>query len=205
MKRLIPFMSALLVAALAILSVMSSGPRPAAAQGANKLGVHLLLDDGRNQWPVEVWREHLGYARYAVGDWGYVTELVRGDDLDPARWQIFMDLCAEFHLTPILRFATTYDLSARWWNAPAADADGMYRTETARYAAFVGGLRWPTGEHYVIVGNEPNHGDEWGGRPDPAGYARFLIDMADVIRAVDPSARILNAGLDPFTPHTGSA
>src|SRR5688500_16660803 len=73
----------------AIMFVSVSGTHPAAAQGANKLGVHLLLDDGRNQWPVEVWREHLGYARYAVGDWGYVTELIRGDDLDTARWQIF--------------------------------------------------------------------------------------------------------------------
>ena len=34
----------------------------------NKLGIHLLLDDGRNQWPVAVWPEHLDYARQAVGE-----------------------------------------------------------------------------------------------------------------------------------------
>lgn len=170
----------------------------------NKLGIHLLLDDGRNAWPQGIWAEHLGYARKAVGEWGYVTELVRGDDLDPNRWQTFMDLCGELHLTPILRLATTYDQSAEWWVAPEADADGSYRSIGARYAGFVSSLSWPTTEHYIIVGNEPNHGNEWSGRPDPAAYARYLMDVADAIHAADPDAWILNAGLDPYTPHTGS-
>ena len=90
----------------------------------NKLGVHLLLDDGRNVWPADVWPTHLEYARQAVGEWGYVTQLVRLDDLDLARWQVFMDLCAEYHLTPILRLATTYDQEADWWTVPPRDGDG---------------------------------------------------------------------------------
>ena len=169
----------------------------------NKLGVHLLLDDGRNVWPVERWSLHMEYARRAVGEWGYVTELVRLGDLGPERWQLFMDLCAELHLTPILRLATTYDRKANWWIAPQPDEDGDYRTIAARYAAFVAALRWPTTDHYVVVGNEPNHGNEWSGRPDPAAYARFLIDVADALHQADPSARVLNAGLDPYTPNTG--
>jgi hypothetical protein len=170
----------------------------------NKLGVHLLLDDGRNAWPVEVWPVHVDYARRAVGEWGYVTQLVRLDDLDPARWQVLMDLCAERHLTPILRLATTYDREAGWWVEPPQDSDRTYRTVASRYAEFVAGLRWPTDMHYVIVGNEPNHGAEWGGRPDPEAYARFLIDVADALHAADGSARVLNAGFDPYAPHTGS-
>jgi hypothetical protein len=170
----------------------------------NKLGVHLLLDDGRNVWPVDVWPVHLEYARRAVGEWGYVTQLVRLDDLDPARWQVFMDLCAEYHLTPILRLATTYDREAGWWVAPPRDGDDGYRTVAARYAEFVAALRWPTSEHTVIVGNEPNHGNEWGGRPDAGAYARFLIDVADALHAADENARVLNAGFDPYALHTGS-
>ncbi len=169
-----------------------------------KLGIHLLLDDGRNAWPVDLWPEHLAYARQAVGDWGYVTELIRESDLDTARWQVFMDLCGNLHLTPILRLATTYDGIAGWWNAPSPDPDGSYAAIAGRYAAFISGLDWPTGAHYVIVGNEPNHGNEWSGRPDPAGYGRFLIAVADAIHGVDPGARILNAGFDPYTPHTGN-
>jgi hypothetical protein len=170
----------------------------------NKLGIHLLLDDSRNAWPAEIWPVHLEYARQAVGEWGYVTELVRIDDLDPDRWQVFMDLCAELHLSPILRLATTYDQEAGWWVAPEPDEDGAFQTVAARYAGFVDTLRWPTSEHYVIVGNEPNHGNEWSGRPDPTAYARFLIDVADALHAAGPDARVLNAGFDPYTPNTGS-
>jgi hypothetical protein len=170
---------------------------------SNKLGVHLLLDDGRNAWPVDVWPIHLEYARQVVGDWGYVTQLVRLDDLDTARWQVFMDLCAERHLTPILRLATTYDQEADWWTVPPRDGDGSYYTVAARYAEFVAALRWPTPDHYVIIGNEPNHGNEWGGRPDADAYARFLIDVADALHAADAGARVLNAGFDPYTPNTG--
>jgi hypothetical protein len=171
---------------------------------SNKLGVHLLLDDGRGTWPMHVWPVHLEYARRAVGEWGYVTQLVRLDDLDPARWQVFMDLCAELHLTPLLRLATTYDREADWWTAPPRDWGGSYHTVAARYAEFVAALHWPTSEHCVIVGNEPNHGNEWSGRPDPEAYARFLIDVADALHTADANARVLNAGFDPYTPHTGS-
>ncbi len=168
-----------------------------------KIGVHLLLDDGRGRWPVDVWPEHMQAAREAVGEWGYVVQLVRSDDLDPSRWQMFMDLCADLQLTPILRLATTFDREANLWVAPPQDNNGSYRAIAGQYAAFVFTLRWPTAEHYVIVGNEPNHGNEWGGVPDPAAYARFLIDVADALHAADPAVRVLNGALDPYAPHTG--
>jgi len=175
---------------------------PAPAQ--NKRGIHLLLDDGRNVWPTELWAPHLQVARQAVGPWGYVTELIREDDLDVGRWQQFFDLCAEYELMPILRLATTFDLERQWWRAPEPDADGGYHSIAERYAVFVSALEWPTVEHYIIIGNEPNHGNEWSGRPDPAAYARFLVEVSVAIRATDSRARILNAGLDPYSPHTGS-
>ena len=177
--------------------------RPITRQ-ANRKGVHLLLDDGRFTWPQTVWPEHLGYARQAVGEWGYVTQLVRLDDLDPVKWQRFMAICADLHLTPILRLATTYDQTASWWTAPPPDKNGHYITTARRYADFAAALDWPTNEHYLVVGNEPNHGDEWNGRPDPAAYARFLIDTAVALHQTDPAARVFNAGFDTYTPHTGS-
>jgi hypothetical protein len=130
--------------------------------------------------------------------------VIRGDDLDVGRWQIFMDLCAQYHLTPIIRLATTFDRTANYWNAPPRDSDGSYRTIAAQYTHFLAALNWPTDQHYVIVHNEPNHGNEWGGRADPEAYARFLIDVADAIHASDPNAIILNAGFDPYTPHTNN-
>lgn len=193
----------LLILTLLLALAVASSP-VAATPPLNRLGVHLLLDDGRGTWPIERWAEHLYHARQAVGAWGYVTQLVRRDDLSLARWQYFMDVCAALELTPVIRLATTFDRSRGWWRAPQRDPDGTYRTVAAEYAAFIGGLRWPTDRHYVIVGNEPNHGNEWGGRPDPAAYARFLVDVAAALHEADPQVQILNAGFDHYAPHTGS-
>lgn len=168
----------------------------------NQLGLHLLLDDGRNTWPQTLWPEHLRYARQALGAGGYIVQLVRLNDLDPGRWQLFFDLCAELELRPILRLATTFDREAGYWNAPPTDTDGSYTTVAQQYAAFVAGVRWPGGLRHVIVGNEPNHGDEWGGRADPAAYARFLLDVSAALKRADPQVKVLNAPLDHYSPHT---
>lgn len=198
-----PFLQPLL---LVTLSLVACVPSLNFSQfGSNKLGVHLLLDDGRFQWPVSEWETHLVYARQAVGAGGTVTQLVRLDDLDVAKWQQFMDLCAAQELTPILRLATTFDREAGWWLAPPLDSNGRaYQTVAQEYATFITALKWPGEHHFVIVGNEPNHGDEWSGRPDPAAYARFLQETAVALKAADPQVFVLNAGLDPYTPHTGS-
>ncbi len=196
----------ILFLALILLCLPACEAQSAAPQfSQNKLGVHLLLDDGRFQWPLSQWENHLAYAKEAVGAGGYVTQLVRLDDLDAAKWQTFMDLCAAQQLTPILRLATTYDTAAGWWVAPPLDEDGRsYQTVAQQYAIFIAALDWPSEHHFVVVGNEPNHGDEWGGRPDPAAYGQFLWDTAVALKVADPQAFVLNAGLDPYTPHTGS-
>lgn len=180
----------------------TSPPTPTPAAAPNLLGVHLLLDDGRHAWPMDRWPAHLRAARALVGAGGQVVQLVRLDDLSPTRWQAWLDLCAALDLRPILRLATTFDTAAGYWTAPPPDADGRYHTVAARYAAFVAALRWPAGPPTVLVGNEPNHGEEWGGVADPAAYARFLIDVAAALHAVDPAVRVVNAPLDHYAPHT---
>ena len=168
-------------------------------------GVHLLLDDGRRQWPPAVWPAHLDAARAAVGPDGWLVQLVRNDDLNPAYWQQFLDLSAARELVPVLRLATTFNPEAGFWRAPVADGDGSYAGAAAAYAAFVGALDWGAEPPRIIVGNEPNHGEEWGGAPDPAAYARFLLDVAAALRAVRADVVIMNAGLDQFAPDTGGA
>jgi hypothetical protein len=182
-------------------SFTPTSPPPTPAP-ANKAGIHLLLDDGRNAWPQSRWAEHLTYASRLVGEWGYVTELVRLDDLDPAKWQYFFDLCADLRLIPILRLATTFDRDQGYWIAPPPDQDGSYAGTAAAYAAFVAALDWPHPLHYVIAGNEPNHGDEWGGRAAPAEYARFLVETAAALRQADPAVQVVNAPLDLYAPNT---
>jgi hypothetical protein len=170
----------------------------------NKLGVHLMLDDGRNQWAVEVWDEHLAAADDLASPKGIAVQVIRADDLDPQRWQVFLDLAAEHDLTPVLRLATTFDHERNVWTAPEADTDGGYTTWGENYAHFLNALTWHTAEKQVILLNEPNNGHEWGGQPDPAAYARFVVDVAAVLREQVDGIVILNGALDLYAPNTGS-
>lgn len=184
---------------LCLTAVSCSEPPP-----QNKQGVHLLLDDGRQQWPIEIWRAHMVAARELVGSGGYVTQLITLDDLDVAKWQTFMDLCAELELIPIIRLATTFDQASNWWTAPAEEPNGRFTTVATHYTAFLTALDWPAATKIVVVGNEPNHGNEWSGRPDPVAYARLLVDVSQALKTADSTFFVLNAGLDTFSPHTGS-
>lgn len=178
---------------------------PAWARTGRKTGVQLMLADGGDLWAGRVWFEHVAYARKLVGEGGYVLEVVPLEDvIDPLgvqRWQYFMDLCAEEHVVPILRLATTYDHQNRLWIAPPTDPDQTsYHVVAARIASFVGQLRWPTPTHDVVVGNEPNRGDEWGNHPDPAAYARYLVDVGAALHGV--GATVLGPTLDPYAPNS---
>ncbi len=171
-----------------------------------KLGIHLMLDDMKNHWPIQSWPQHLRYARELVSEWGYVVVLIRLDDLDVEKWQLFLDECWRRHLTPIIRFATFYDIKNRMWSAPIRDNEppGGYFTVAEQYRDFLDHLKWPTKQRYIIVGNEPNRGDEWGNQPNGEAYAHFLGDVSRRLRENDPNVVILNGALDLYAPHTNA-
>jgi hypothetical protein len=58
------------------------------------------------------------------------------------------------------------------------------------------GLRWPTENRYVILYNEPNHANEWGGSLDPADYVDTFVTLARALKAANPDFFVLPAGLD---------
>ena len=128
-------------------------------------------------------------------------ELVRLDDLNVTKWQAYLDLVAVNGLMPMLRLATYQDRQRGHWVAPPTDSDSpRYRNVAARYAAFIRELQ-AQGPIYVVVGNEPNRGDEWGGEPDPAAYTRFLSDVSEALRG-DPRILVLNGAMDQYAPNT---
>jgi hypothetical protein len=176
-------------------------PTPYAPIPGQKRGIHLLLDDGRNHWPADVWPQHVQAARRIVGEGGYVVQLIRLDDLNPGRWQRFLDLCAQERLVPIIRLAGEYDHERKWWIAPPPDAGGQgYGEVAARYRDFLAQLRWPAEPRYVIVYNEPNRGDEWSSAPNPAEYARFLFDVGQALHEI--GITVLGPALDLYAPHS---
>jgi hypothetical protein len=62
-------------------------------------------------------------------------------------------------------------------------------TVAQRYRGQIGGY---------IVWNEPNLAKEWGGRPpDPAAYTDLLRRAYEAIKATDPEATVVSAGLAP--------
>jgi hypothetical protein len=168
-----------------------------------KWGMHLLLDDGEIQWPTEVWDDHLAYTRMLVGEGGYVLQLVRLNDLDVAKWQYFVDLAIAHGLKPMIRLATYSDPHYERWVEPPIDENGRtYRDVAQQFARFIGALSYP-GVLYVTVGNEPNRGDEWGGSPNPAEYAQFLLDVSEALHAAGRGkVLVLNGALDQYAPHT---
>ena len=169
-----------------------------------RIGVHMLLSEGYAPWPWRAWRDHLGLAREAVGPGGYVLQVLSDGNRDPARWQAFMAGARNNGLTPIVRLATRYDVRFGHWRAPIPDRTlDSYHRVAANYRKFLDGLRWPPGERVVVVGNEPNRGDEWGGRPSPAQYARFLRDVSAALRP--GGYTVLNAALDAYCPNTNGA
>jgi len=138
----------------------------------------------------------------AMPNGGYVTQLVRLDDLDTVKWQQFLDLSAAYRFLPIVRLATVFEREANWWAAPVPDEDGGYQTVANDYVEFLAQLDWHGLTRLVVVGNEPNHGNEWGGVPHPADYARFLRDVAGRLYEWDDAVVVMNAGMDAYTPHT---
>ncbi|HYU19087.1 MAG TPA: hypothetical protein VEQ11_10350 [Chloroflexota bacterium] len=177
-------------------------PTPLEAVAVNKRGVHLLLDDGGNRWPEEVWDQHLAWAAKLAGHGGYVVQLIRSNDLRPEVWQPYFDSVAREGLVPIVRLATYKDLPHQWWVAPEPDpGEKSYRSEADRFRRFFDAIVWRAERVVVTIGNEPNRPDEWGGAADPAAYARYLRDVAQAMRRVS-SVRpvVLNAALDGFAP-----
>lgn len=56
------------------------------------------------------------------------------------------------------------------------------------------------------VWNEPNLSREWGGQPpDPAGYTALLKVCYEAIKAADPEAIVISAGLAPTGTHSAGA
>lgn len=195
--------AALLMFIAGALVVALTQPRP--GYDTSRLGVHLLLDDGRAAWDDAVWPAHLQAAAGVVGQKGWVVQIVRQDDHDVARWRRFLAACARLGLTPALRLATTYDHSQGWWNPPQPDADGRYTRLAADAARFLAAVYAGSPlQPYVIIHNEPNNGHEWGGSPDAAAYARYFADMRAAIRDALPGAVIMNAALDLYAPNTGT-
>ncbi len=148
----------------------------------NKIGVHILFPD-----EIKEAREMINSED---GDWGYVTIPIQSYDKDLEKWQFFMDECRSYHLIPIIRLATNGDyFNTKVWEKPKF-------TSILDFANFLNSLDWPTKNRYVVVFNEVNRGDEWGGSPEPSEYAELLSYAVTAFKSKSPDFFIISAGMD---------
>ena len=99
-----------------------------------------------------------------------------------------------------LRVLATLAYTPEWARPPGATSDKFPPADPATFAAFAeaAARRYaPRGVHHWEIWNEPNIVQFWAPRPDPEQYADLLRGASTAIRAADPEATIISAGLSP--------
>lgn len=148
----------------------------------NKFGIHILF-------PEEL-SEAASLVNSNGGDWGYVTIPINSGDRDIEKWQAFFDNCKKYHLIPLVRLATEGDYFEKAsWSKPS-------EYDIIDFANFLNTLNWPTKNRYIIVYNEQNRGDEWGGTPDASEYAQILDFAVTKFKEKSQDFFIILGGLD---------
>lgn len=121
------------------------------------------------------------------GDWGYVTVVIRDDQMDKNAWQETFDQMRRLHLIPIIRIAT-HQVGNNW---------AVPNPEDARiWAEFLHSLNWVTKNRYVVLFNEPNRASEWGGRISPIEYSQVVKAYRQELKRLSDDFFVLPAGLD---------
>ncbi len=100
-----------------------------------------------------------------------------------------------------LKLLVRIDRQPFWAQAPGSEPhENMPPADPADFADFCGVLadRYRGRIAAYQVWNEPNLSREWGGQaPDPAAYAALLRGCYGAIKAADPAAVVISAGLAP--------
>jgi len=157
----------------------------------NKFGIHILF-------PTEL-EDAAKLVNSSGGDWGYVTIPIQSNDKDLNKWQKFMDDAKRLHLIPIIRLATNGDYyNAKVWEKPNDE-------NIVDFANFLNSLNWPVKNRYIVVYNEVNRGNEWGGSPNPGEYAQILQYAVTSFKGRSSDFFILSAGMDNAAANTSDA
>jgi len=178
-KMIIKLSSGVVLAAL----LLSSQVFPVSARENSVFGIHLLH-------PAELEKGLELIAPTETNEWHYVTIPLSLEDIHKDRsseWQDFFRKAKEKKVIPIVRLVTTFDNGA--WAIPT-------KGDIVDIFAFLGKLDWPSEKKYIIVFNEVNHANEWGGNIDPENYADLLRFTANWAHSEEKNYQILPAAMD---------
>ncbi len=153
---------------------------PSFAQTGQVLGIHVL-----HTYEID---QAADLVRVDDESWSYITIPFSFEDIEKKdQWQTFFDKCKEYKIIPLVRLVTKPEGSN--WRVPN-------KKDIVLYANTLSSLEWPTNKRHVIIFNEPNHAQEWGGKIDPASYAQILKFSADWFHTEGKNYVVLPAGLD---------
>ena len=161
-------------------------PSTVFANSNNKFGIHL------SQPTIEDIKTAAALLNSNGGDWGYVTLVLQDNDLEHDKWQNIFDELRKLHLIPILRLAT-HPKGKNWTRSKNEDIK--------RWVRFLNSLNWVIKQRYIILFNEPNHAQEWGGKTDPVGYTTIAYEFAKELKESNSDYFIMLGALDFVSPH----
>jgi hypothetical protein len=140
------------------------------------------------------------------GGFRWMVQLLEWREIEPVPGECFWE-----YADWLVRATEHYglDLVLRLDHPPAwaITADSAMPVNTTAYAQFAGQVaaRYRGRILAYVIWNEPNLAVEWERQPpDPAGYVSLLCAARSAIRAADPEALVVSAGLAP-TNHTDSS
>lgn len=154
----------------------------------NKAGVHILN-------PSEI-GEAAKLVNSSGGDWGYVTVPIQPTDRDKDKWQTFMREAKELHVIPIVRI-TTIPQGGTWTRG--------HDTDLVDFANFLGELDWPIENRYIVLFNEVNRANEWGGTVEPEKYASIVKNAYSIFKERSPDFFLLGPALDNSLPNSSTS
>jgi len=146
----------------------------------NKMGIHILF-------PSELHTAARIINNGERGSWGYVTVPIQSTDRNRKKWQDFLNQCSVERVIPLIRIATVP--SGSNWEEPNS-------LDLVDFANFLNDLNWPVQNRYIIIFNEVNRPDEYGGLANPEEYADILNNAIDIFKSRSSDFFILPAGLD---------
>lgn len=157
----------------------------------NMFGMHVLFDH-ELQATAELVNSN-------GGEWGYVTIPIQMGDYNLEKWQRFMNQAQDHKVIPIVRLMTDpYWANTHVWRKPKTE-------DIIDMANFLNSLQWPIENRYVIVFNETNRYDEWGGEyPNPEEYVDILETTIDIFKQRNENFYMIMGGLDNAAPDDGS-
>lgn len=180
------FIKVVLIAVLITINLVIA---PSTLAIENKiLGVHILS-------PADLDNAKLLFKDGEMkNDWYFLTvpfPLTALDELES--WKHFFKEAKRYKFIPIVRLATRVEGGV--WARPT-------RFEIVKQFEFLDKLDWPTDKRYVIIYNEVNHANEWGGEVDPLSYTQILEFAASWANTEQANYIVLPAAMDLAAPNS---